>query len=202
MTTRSIRSPRSGRTPPRELGAFPGWRWAAVGFAFPIAGYIGWAISGPVDSVAAALIGGAVTGAGLGAVQRWAAKDTFGPAWTWIAVSAAGYAAALAAGAALVDYETDLGDLALMGLVSGAVLGAAQAVALARHGMARLAAAWGAAMPALLALGWCASTGIGVSVDDQFTVFGAAGALVFTVLSGLVLARFGPAGASRSSRRE
>jgi hypothetical protein len=50
-------------------------------------------------------------------------------------------------------------------------------------------------MPALFAAGWCATTAIGVSVDDQFTVFGAAGAITFTVLSGFVLARFArPAG--------
>ena len=30
---------------------FPGWAWVAVGLAFPIAGYIGWAISGPVETV-------------------------------------------------------------------------------------------------------------------------------------------------------
>ena len=44
-------------------------------------------------------------------------------------------------------------------------------------------------MPILLALGWVASTGIGVDVDEQFTVFGAAGAIVFTLLSGVVLSR-------------
>jgi hypothetical protein len=32
-----------------------------------------------------------------------------------------------------------------------------------------------------------------IGVDDQFAVFGAGGALVFTLLSGLLLARFTPA---------
>jgi hypothetical protein len=48
-------------------------------------------------------------------------------------------------------------------------------------------------MPALLAIGWSSTTLIGVSVEDQFTVFGALGAIVFTLLSGLVLARYTPA---------
>ena len=48
-------------------------------------------------------------------------------------------------------------------------------------------------MPVLFALGWCASTGIGIDVDDQFTVFGAAGSTLFMLLSGLLLARFTPA---------
>ena len=53
--------------------------------------------------------------------------------------------------------------------------------------------AWGLTMPVLFGLGWCGSTGIGVDVDDQFTVFGAADAVLFTLLSGLLLARFTPA---------
>jgi hypothetical protein len=173
--------------------AFPGWRWAAVAVAFPVAGLIGWKISGPVDAVEAALVGGALTGAGLGAVQWWAAKGALGRPAAWISSSTVGYAGGLAAGAAIVGYDTDIGALALMGLISGAALGAAQGLVLARHGDRQLAAAWGAAMPALFAVSWCATTAIGVSVDDQFTVFGAAGAVVFMVLSGFVLARFTPA---------
>ena len=79
-----------------------------------------------------------------------------------------------------------------MGLVSGAALGAAQGLVLARQGDARLGAAWGAAMPVLFALGWVSTTVIGVSVENQFTVFGAAGAMLFMLLSGLLLARFTP----------
>jgi hypothetical protein len=49
-------------------------------------------------------------------------------------------------------------------------------------------------MPVLFALAWVPTTVIGVSVENQFTVFGAAGAIVFTLLSGLLLARFTAAG--------
>jgi hypothetical protein len=163
-----------------------------VGLAFPVAGLIGWAVSGPVDAPAAALIGGVITGAGLGAAQWWSAKDVFGDARAWIATSAIAYAAGLVVAAAAVSYNTDLGSLVAMGAISGVFLGVGQGLALAQQGRKRLALAWGAAMPILLALGWAASTGIGVDVDEQFTVFGAAGAIVFTLLSGLVLARFSP----------
>ena len=177
---------------PSQRRPFPGWPWVAVALAFPIAGYIGWKISGPVDTVQAALIGGALTAAGLAAVQWWAAKGAFGRPAAWIGSSAAGYAAGLAAGASLVGYDTDLGALALMGLVSGASLGTAQGLVLARQGNSRLGAAWGAAMPVLFALAWVPTTLIGVSVENQFTVFGAAGAVLFMLLSGLLLARFTP----------
>ena len=175
---------------PSERRVFPGWRWVAVAVAFPVAGLIGWKVGGRVDAVAAALVGGALTGAGLGAVQWWAANGALGRAAAWIGSSAVGYAAGLAAGAALVGYDTGLGDLAAMGAVSGLVLGAAQGLALAAQGHKRLAVAWATAMPVLLALGWSATTAGGISVEEQFTIFGAYGAVVFTLLSGLVLARF------------
>ncbi len=178
--------------PTAERHRFPGPRWIAVALAFPVAGYIGWAIGGPVDATPAALIGGALTGAGLGAVQWWAGRGAFGTAAAWIGASALSYGAGLAIGAGLVGYGTDLGDLALMGVVSGAVVGAAQGLVLARHGNPRFGTAWGGAMPLLFGAGWATTTVIGISVEDQFTVFGAAGALVFMLLSGLVLARFTP----------
>ena len=94
------------RTPRRHSGIgerrrFPGWRWVAVAFAFPIAGYIGWKVGGRVDAVGA-LIGAALTGAGLGAVEWWAADGAVGHPAAWIGASAAGYAAGLAQGSTLV----------------------------------------------------------------------------------------------------
>jgi hypothetical protein len=178
------------RATPASSRLFPGWRWAAVALAFPIAGLIGWAVSGPVDAPVAALVGGLITGAGLGAAQWWAAKDAFGDGRTWITTSAVAYAAGLLVAAAAVGYNTDLGSLMAMGAISGAFLGVGQGLALAQQSRRRLAIAWAVAMPLLLALGWAASTAIGVDVDEQFTIFGAAGAIVFTLLSGFVVARF------------
>jgi len=177
----------------KERRLFPGWRWVAVWLAFPVAGYIGWIVGGRVDAVGAALVGGALTGAGIGAVQWWAADGALGRPAGWIAASAVGFAVGLTAGAALVGYDTDLGALALMGVVTGAALGAAQGLVLASEGPRGLAVPWGLAMPVLFALGWSVASVTGIGVDDQFTVFGAGGALLFMLLSGLLLARFTPA---------
>jgi hypothetical protein len=172
---------------PSQRRPFPGWPWVAVALAFPIAGLIGWKAGGRVDAVDAALVGGALTGAGLGAVEWWAAKGALGRAAAWIGSSAVGYAVGLAVGAALVGYDTDIGALAAMGAVSGLVLGAAQGFVLAVQGRRRLALAWATAMPVLFALGWSATTAGGISVENQFTVFGAYGAVTFSALSGLLL---------------
>lgn len=102
------------------------------------------------------------------------------------------YAVGLAAGAASVGYETDIASLAVMGAISGLFLGVGQGFALFTQGRPRLALAWGLAMPPLLAVSWAATTVIGVDVAEQFTVFGAMGAIVFTLLSGLLLARYRP----------
>jgi hypothetical protein len=193
MSTQTQPIPHAIASHPSERRHFPGWRWVAVAVAFPIAGLIGWKLGGRVDAVGAALTGGALTGAGIGAVQWWAANGALGRPAAWIIASTAGYAVGLAAGAALVGYDTDVGALAIMGLVSGALLGAAQGLVLVQQDRRALAVAWGLAMPVLFALGWGASTAIGVNVDDQYTVFGAAGSLLFMLLSGLVLARFTPA---------
>jgi hypothetical protein len=88
-------------------------------------------------------------------------------------------------GAVVVDYQTSLPDLALMGALTGLVLGPAQAWALPRR--TRMRWAWAAAMPALWALGWTTTTLGGIAVDEQFTVFGAYGAITFSALSGLLL---------------
>jgi hypothetical protein len=64
---------------------------------------------------------------------------------------------------------------------------------LARQGRRGLALPWALATPVLFVLGWSATSASGIGVEEQFTVFGAAGAVVFTLLSGLLLARFTPA---------
>ena len=72
-----------------------------------------------------------------------------------------------------------------MGALTGLVLGPAQALALPRQ--ARQRWLWAAAMPALWALGWTVTTLGQIHVEEQFTNFGAYGALTFSALSGLLL---------------
>src|SRR3954453_23945762 len=75
-------APMSDQSVPARFGPrrFPGWRWVVVAPAFPLGALIGRALGGPVDALEAALIGGALTGAGLAAVQWWAADGALGRA--------------------------------------------------------------------------------------------------------------------------
>ncbi len=158
--------------------------WTAGFVAFPLAGLAGTAVAGRVDGPVAALIGGVVSGLALGAGQVVASRRRLDPR-RWIPATGAGMGVGLLVGAAVVDYGTSLADLALMGALTGLALGPAQALALPRS--ARHRWAWAAAMPALWALGWTVTTLGQIHVDQQFTIFGAYGAVTFSALSGLLL---------------
>jgi hypothetical protein len=153
--------------------------------AFPLAGYAGWGIGGHVDGIQPALIGGAVTGAGIGFVQWMFLRRDLNMSRVWILATSAALAAGLSVGSAVVGYETTAGQLAIMGAISGVPVGIAQG-ALLRNKLS-LWHAWMVAMPAMFALGWVVTESIGIDVANQFTVFGASGSVVFGLLSGLLL---------------
>ena len=163
--------------------------WTAGFLAFPVAGLAGTAVAGRVDNPFAALLGGAVAGLVLGAGQTLASRRRLNPR-RWIPATGVGMGAGLLLGAAVVDYRTSLADLALMGALTGILLGLTQALALPRR--ARLRWVWAVAMPALWALGWTATTLGQIHVEEQFTIYGAYGALTFSALSGLLLHRLLP----------
>jgi hypothetical protein len=163
--------------------------WTAGFLAFPLAGLAGTAAGGRVDSPLSAFIGGAVAGLVVGVGQVLVGRRRLGLR-RWIPATALGMGIGLLLGAAVVGYRTSLGSLAVMGAVTGLVLGAAQAAAL--PGRARHRWAWAAATPVLWSLGWTVTTLGGIDVDRQFTIFGAYGALTFSALSGLLLHRLLP----------
>jgi hypothetical protein len=158
--------------------------WTAGLLAFPLAGLAGTSVAGRVDSPLSALTGGALAGLVLGIAQALLSRRRL-DLRRWAPATAVGMGIGLLLGAAAVGYRTLLADLAVMGAVTGVVLGVAQAAALPRH--TRNTWIWAAAMPVLWALGWTATTLGGIHIDQQFTIFGAYGALTFSALSGLLL---------------
>jgi hypothetical protein len=163
--------------------------WTAGFLAFPLAGLAGTAVVGRVDTPLAALVGGAVAGLGIGLGQTLASRGRL-DIRRWVPATGVGMGLGLLLGAVVVDYQTSLPDLALMGALTGLVLGPAQALALPRR--TRMRWVWAAAVPPLWALGWTTTTLGGIAVDEQFTVFGAYGAITFSALSGLLLLRLLP----------
>jgi hypothetical protein len=161
--------------------------WTAGFLAFPIAGIVAKALTGRIDDAASALVGGLGAGAVIGAGQWLVARREISDARTWIPATAIAMGVGLLVGAQVVDYGTSLGDLALMGAITGIPLGAAQAFLLRSH--FSHAWIWAAAMPVLWALGWTVTTSAGIDVESQYAVFGALGAITFMALSGILLDR-------------
>jgi hypothetical protein len=161
------------------------WAWpVAILVGFPIGGYAANIVVGEIDSIGAALVGGLIAGAIIGAAQ-WLALRALVP-WAWLVATSIGMAAGLTAGAALVDYGISRGDLALMGAVTGLAVGGVQAFLLARRGSG--AFWWAVLNPPAWALAWFVTTFvITKNVKEHFAVFGASGALVFALLTWLVL---------------
>jgi hypothetical protein len=187
---------------PRRFNVKAWLLWTAGFVAFIIGGVLAIAVVGRVNDVGSALLGGLVAGAVIGAGQWLVARRLLDPR-TWIPATAVAMSIGLAIGAWVVGYGTSLGELALMGAITGIALGAAQAYLL-RDRVAN-AWVWAAAMPLLWALGWTVSTFIGVSVDNQFAVFGASGAITFMALSGVLLDRLRaatPAASTLDSARD
>jgi hypothetical protein len=158
--------------------------WTSSFLSFPLAGIASGIIAGRVDSTSAALVAGLVTGLVIGTGQSLASSGRL-DARRWIPATSAGMGIGLAVGATAADFGTSLGDLALMGALTGLVLGPAQALALPRSNPFRWV--WAAAMPILWALGWTITTLAGVEVGQQFSVFGSTGAITVSALSGGLL---------------
>ena len=158
--------------------------WTAGFVAFIIGGALATAVTGRINDVSSALLGGLIAGAVIGAGQWLVARRLLDPR-TWIPATAVAMSIGLGVGAWVVGYGTSLGELALMGAITGIPLGAAQAYLL-RDRVAN-AWVWAVAVPLLWALGWTVTTAGGIDVDQQFAVFGAYGAITFMALSGVLL---------------
>jgi hypothetical protein len=162
------------------------WVWpVAILVSFPVGGYLADLVVDGVDSVGAALVGGLIAGVVTGAAEWFALRRWV--SWLWIAATSIGMAAGLTVGAALVDYGISRGDLLLMGAVTGLGVGGLQALVLARS---RIPGAfwWAVANPPAWALGWLVTSYVITrNIQDQFTNFGASGALVFGLLTWLLL---------------
>jgi hypothetical protein len=160
-------------------------RWMVTFAGFPLGGLTALILTDPVDSVGNALIGGLVTGAVLGAVQAWGLRFDRRQLAAWTLATALGLAAGLALGASVVDFSTGIGDLAVQGAVTGALVGLAQAFVL-RPRTGPIAFVWPLYLAAAWALGWVVTTAGGIAVEEQFTTFGAYGALTVALLTSVL----------------
>lgn len=165
-------------------GFWAGWGLAFLGF--PLGGLAGLGLAGPIIGVPQAALGGAATGAVIGAAQWLVLRRRLPLAPWWIAATAAGMSGGLALGVGLLGVDTAGAALPLRGLVTGACIGLAQYLVLRR--LSPRASIWPFVVAGGWAVGWLVTRAAGVDLAPNFTVFGATGAWAFQVLTGLALA--------------
>ncbi len=168
-------------------------RWLPTFLGFPIGGYIATQIVGSLHDPVSAAAGGLLAGAVIGGAQ-WLALRSRGMTRRWVGYTAAAMAAGSAVGATLTGAGTEVADVMVWALVTGAAVGAAQSTLLARD--LRISVAWTAVTAAGWSLGWLVTSQVIVDIERGHHVFGSSGALLVTVLTGLALRRMASAGAA------
>ena len=134
--------------------------------SFPLGGFAASLLLGPMNSVPIALAGGALVGLVLGVTQSLALGTR--PS-RWIPATVAG----LAVGTVLAVLFPVVGPV-----LQGLALGVAQAfVKPPLH-----PALWGALVTATWSAAWAISWVVAISDEPGFVVFGASGALLFTLV--------------------
>lgn len=180
----------------RGWGFWAGWGLAFLGF--PLGGLAGLALAGPITGVPQAALGGAATGAVIGAAQWLVLRRRLPLTPWWIGATAAGMSGGLALGIGLLGVDTTGAALPLRGLVTGAGIGLAQYLVL--RGLTPRAPAWALTVAGGWAVGWLVTRAAGVDLAPNFTVFGATGAWAFQLLTGLALAWVFAAAAATPTR--
>jgi hypothetical protein len=139
---------------------------------------------GNIDSASAAVLGGLVGGVVLGGLQVVIGGIDPMDRARWISATALGLATGLGVGASAVGYQTDTASLAVMGAISGAFVGLAQAASIPMRPIDRVL--WAVTTPALWAGGWLISSQVIVDAERQHAIFGSSAALMVAGVSGIL----------------
>src|SRR5215207_10887229 len=142
------------------------WRfWAGWGLAFigfPLGGLAATALVGGVTTPLEGVIGGAATGAVIGLAQWLVLRRRLALTPWWIAATAAGMAAGLGLGIALLGIDTAGITLPLRALVTGAGIGIAQFAIL--RGSSTRAIVWPLIVAGSWAIGWLVTRAAGIDL--------------------------------------
>jgi hypothetical protein len=160
--------------------------WIAAIVGFPIGGYLGHAIAGPAATAPAALMSGLIAGAIIGVLQALSIGLRGQPLAIWVGGTAAGLAVGLAIVTAAIGQIETSTEAAALGLVSGALIGAAQAAVLMRAGTSN-AWLWIPVTGLAWGVGWLVTSGIGVALAAGWPVYGLSGALVSQLITAVAL---------------
>lgn len=161
-------------------------RWLPTFLAFPLGGLLAVTVVGSVIDPLRAAMAGLLAGAVIGLAQ-WLALRPSGLGVAWVAASSAAVAVGSALPALVTGAGTSTSDLVVAGFLTGACLGVGQGL-VARVRPAALAG-WTAVVAIAWGVGWFITANVIVDAGRGYIVFGSSGALVATILTGLLVHR-------------
>jgi hypothetical protein len=165
-----------------------GWRfflwWMLTFLGFPLGGVLALLVVGSIEGAASGALAGALAGAVIGAAQWLVLRRYMSVGPAWVLATALGVATGDGVGALLTGAGTGIGDLLIIGAVTGVAVGLLQWALL--RGRVRAAILW---VPVAVAwpIGWTVTWAVGVDVERGYAVFGSTGALVFAAITGLAM---------------
>jgi hypothetical protein len=166
----------------------PSWRfwlfWVLAFLSFPIAGLLGNLI-GAVTTPLRAILAGAITGATLGLVWWLILKSQMPLSIWWVVATSIGMAIGLAISTVLLGSETGGNELLWRAVITGLCIGIAQWIVLRQVLPGSII--WIGVMAIAWTIGWFVTRSAGIDLSFKWSVFGASGALVFQLLTGLAL---------------
>ena len=158
-------------------------RWIPTFLSFPLGGLLGGLIFGPVSSPLAALGAGLLAGAVIGGAQ-WLALGRAAD-WRWLVDTAVAMSVGMTLSMLTVGAPVTPTAAIVAGVITGILIGGTQGLLL-RRGVA-VAAIWTAVVGVAWGLGWLITSVVIVDIDRGHVVFGASGATIVTVITGVVL---------------
>jgi hypothetical protein len=165
------------------------WILAVIGF--PIGGVLAQQVAGPAATVPAALVSGLVAGAAIGFAQASALGLRLLAIALWVGGTAAALALALGLVTGAIGQIETTTEAIVLGVASGALIGAAQGALLMRAGVPN-AWAWIVVTAVAWAVGWLITASVGVALAPGWPVYGLSGAVVSQVITGIALWRLVP----------
>ncbi len=171
--------------PPRIKGANLFLAWLATSLGFPLGGILALSLTGPMNDVVSAALGGVLAGAVAGTGQWLVLRYYFGIDVIWVVATASGLALGNTVGVVLTGAGTGIGDLLVTGAAAGIAVGTAQWTLLREY--FRHAGLWVPVLAVAWPLGWTTTWSIGVNISLGYSVFDTVGALVFTSIVGAAL---------------
>ncbi len=171
------------QTETRSLMFFGLWMLTFLGM--PIGGGLARLIIGPADVPLRGLLGGLIAGAVIGLAQWLALRQTREISPLWIAATSAGLGVGFAAALALVGNDLSATSVTVRAAISGIAIAALQWLVLRE--VVPNAWVWALVVAVAWPVAWTITRVIGVDLTQGWVVFGAAGAIVFALVTAVTL---------------